>query len=297
VIGRIMNVAAAAALLSLLSLARPVAAEAPAAGVGLQSPEQRSVRYSAYTLPQGMWGFELGALGVTGEELYASLGVRYGFGAGFELNVNAAHYAVGLFNVSARWGFLELERFALAANVDFTYGHGAWIWLVAPAVKDLLEEADIFLVPLGLTASVSIFDWLEADLGVSYRWGTVIGTLGDGDSFYADAQLGARQFLLRPAVRAFVSDATAIELGFDLPVYTWVPYEGELTVEARRKDYEKSGEGGATVPLSEAWKLEVGVRSRITQWLFCTLRLHYGRSNKVLYQTTVNPSLSLEVRL
>jgi hypothetical protein len=295
---RIINLMGSLALvLSLVSLAGPAAAETADSLTGLRSPEQRSVRYSAYGLPNGMWSFDLSALGVNGDDLYGSLSIKRGFGAGFELELNLAHYAVGLFNIGAQWTFLDTKYFALAASAGFTYGHGAWIWLVAPGVKDLLEDADLFTFPAAITASSPVLDWLQLDLSVNLRLGTVFGTLGDGANLFADAQLGATQVSLRPGTRVFVSDATALELAVDLPVYTWVPWEGTITAELRDRGYEKSGSGGATLPTSETWKLEAGVRSRLTPWLFCTLRVHYGRINRLLYRTTVNPSLSLEFRL
>ena len=280
--------------LSLISTTRPAAAEEL---TGLRSPEQRSVRHSAYALPTGMWSFEPAVLGVTGEDVYGSLGIRHGFGAGFELEVNLAHYAAGLFNIGGHWSFLDTKHIALSAAVGFTFGHGAWIWPVDPVLRDVLEDTDLFTIPFELTATAPVLDWLQLDLSVGARYGTIWGTLGDGDNFYADAEIGANQLMIRPGARAFVSDATAIELFFDLPLYTSVPWEGDLTAELRNKGYEKSGSGRATVPLSETWKFEVGVRSSFTPWMFGTVRLHYGRTNKLLYLTTVNPSISLEFRI
>jgi hypothetical protein len=299
VTGRIFNVMRSLALvLALVSLARPAAAQETAESLtGLRSPEQRNVRYSAYGLPTGMWSFDVSALGVNGEDLYGSLSIKRGFGLGFTLELNLAHYAVGLFNIGAQWSFLDTKYFALAASVGFTYGHGAWIWLVAPGVKDLLEEADLFTVPTAITASSPVLDWLQLDLSVNLRLGTIFGTLGDGANFYADAEIGATQVAFRPGVRAFVSEATALEVAFDVPVYTWVPWEGTINAELRDKGYSKSGSGGATLPTSETWKLEAGVRSALTPWLICTFRIHYGRINRLLYRTTINPSLSLEFRL
>jgi hypothetical protein len=286
-----------ALLLSLVSVAAPAAAEAQDSMTGLRSPEQRSVRYSAHALPKGTWAFDLSALGVTGEDVYGSLGIRHGFGGGFDAELNLAHYAVGLFNVGARWTFLDTSDVALAASVGFTYGHGAWMWPLAPLVRSLLQDADLITVPVEVIASAPVLNWLQLDLGASFRYGTVFGTLGDGATFYADAEIGARQVAFRPGARLFVSDATAIELAMDVPVYTWVPWEGEITAAQANEGYQRSGSGGATVRPSETWKIEGGVRSRVTPWLFCTLRLHYGRINRLLYLTTVNPSLSFEFRL
>src|SRR6185369_17589592 len=97
--------------------------------------------------------FDLSALGVTGDELNGGLGVRRGFGAGFNLELNLAHYAVGLFGIAAQWSFLETKYLALAASVGFTYGHGDWMWIAGPVAKDLLEDADLISVPAAITAS------------------------------------------------------------------------------------------------------------------------------------------------
>lgn len=283
--------------LALCLAARPAAAE-PADGTsGLQSPEQRSLRHSAYALPKGMWAFDLSAFGVTGEDVYGSLGVTHGFGAGVQLELNAAHYAAGLFNIGARWSFLQTKHVTLAANAGFTYGHGAWIWPVNPVLRRVLQDTDLFTVPFDVTASAPVLKWLQFDLAVGARWATIFGTLRDGKNVYADAELGANQVWIRPGARAFITDATEFEVAFDLPLYTRIPWEGDLTAELRDKGYTKTGSGTVSVPLSDSWKFEAGVRSRITSWLFCTVRLHYGRTNRLLYLTTVNPSMSLEFRL
>ena len=292
---RIIKVMGGLALvLAVVCAARPAAAEVPN---DIRSPEQRSLRHSAYALPENMWSFDASVFGVTGEDVYGSLGVKYGFGAGFELDMNVAHVAVGLFNVGGHWNFLDTKHIALSAAVGFTYGHGAWIWIVGPLAKRLLQDTDLITVPFELTATSLVLPWLQLDLSVGARYATIWGTLGDGGSFYANAEIGANQLWIRPGVRAYVSDATALELFVDLPVYTSVPYEGELTLELRNRGWERSGSDRATVPLGDTWKFEAGLRSRFTPWMFGAVRLNYGRTNKLLYLTTVNPSVSLEFRM
>src|SRR6185436_3393005 len=78
---------------------------------GLQGPEQRDVRDSAWVLPRGLWAFDVSALGIGGGEAYARLGVSYGLGAGVQLDLNLAHIGVGLFNLAARWQVLETPDF------------------------------------------------------------------------------------------------------------------------------------------------------------------------------------------
>ena len=46
----------------------------------LQSPEQVSTRYSAYSLPARQWSVDAGALGVGDGDVFALLAVTYGLG-------------------------------------------------------------------------------------------------------------------------------------------------------------------------------------------------------------------------
>jgi hypothetical protein len=277
-------------------LTRSVAAQSAAGEVDLRSPAQRSTRYSAYSLPKGMWSVEVGALGM-GDELYGLFGGNYGLGEGFQIGLNLVHYATGLFNINARWNFLDREHLGLGVAVGFDYGHGAWVWVLDPLAQELVQDTDLFAVPISLTASVPLLPWLQFDLPVEYQYAAIFGTLGEGRSFYAEAQIGARQVRFRPGARFFLSKATAFEFGAILPAYTRVPFEGEITAELANQGYERSGSGEASVRFSETWNIEVGLRSSIRPWLFCAIRLDYGPRADVLYGALVYPSFSLEFRL
>lgn len=283
---------------ALLSLTRAsVQAQAQAEASDVRSPGQRSTRGSGYILPKGMWAFEAGALGVGDDELYGDLGIAYGLGAGLQVDVNLAHYTVGLFNIEGHVRLVETQRFAMAVDAAVLYGHGDWVWILDPAGEALLQDADLLSFPINLKASAAVQDWLQLDLGVGYRYATLLGSLGDGESFYASAQIGANQLKFSPGVRFFPSDATAFEFLADLPAYTRVPYEGEISVELADKGYERAGSDVAKVPFTESWSIEAGVRSRLRPGLFCAVRLHYGRMNEVLYDARLYPSFSLEFRL
>jgi hypothetical protein len=283
--------------------AEPVAAPASAreqdaaTSVGLQSPDQRSTRFSAYSLQKHTWSIEAGALGVNGEELYGRLGVGYGFGGGFQVDANLMHWSVGLFDLEARWTFLDTRYIALAASVAGAYGHGDWMWFLAPAAKQILSDTNLVAIPIGLAASAPLTRWLQADLQVEYQYSQLSGTLGNGSSFYATSQLGARQFRLRPGVRFFLSDATAFEVAAKLPLYTQVPAEVESTVSAGNQTQSGSHSAYKEVKFKDAWNLEGGLRSRLRPWLYATVRLHYGRVAKALYGCALYPSFGLEFRL
>jgi hypothetical protein len=278
----------------LASNARPALAEPAAtpdqttpAFVGLQSPEQRSTRYSAYSLPKNTWSIDAGALGVSGDELYGRIGVAYGLGGSFQLDLNLLHWSVGLFGLDARWTFLDTRYLALSANVGGVYGHGAWMWFLAPTAQQIVSDTNLFSVPIGLTASAPVTRWLQIDVRIEYQYSEYFGQLGNGAVFYATSQIGARQLMLRPALRFFLSDASALELATKLPLYTQVPIEFEGTRGSRY----------AEASFSDGWNVEAGLRSRLQPWLYATVRLHYGRVAKALYGAPLYPSFDLELRL
>jgi hypothetical protein len=305
---------AIAALLLALSLvvlnesaarAEPAATPTPstsepnaASFAGLQSPEQRSDRFSAYSLPKHMVSIEAGALGVSGQELYGRIGVAYGFGHGLQLDANLLHWSVGLFDLNLRWNFLDTPHFALAATVGGVYGHGAWMWILTPAAEKLVADSDFVAFPIGVTASAPLTRWLQLDLPIEYQYSTYFGSIGKSDStFYTKAQIGVRQFMVRPTVRVFVSDATALELGVKLPLFTQVPVERDSTLSIGNQTQSSSNSRYADVKFKDTWSLEGGVRSRLQPWLFATVRLHYGRVAKALYGAPLYPSFGLEFRL
>jgi hypothetical protein len=276
----------------------PVSEPSAAPRGDLQSPEQRSDRFSAYSLPKNMWSIEGGALGISGQELYGRIGVGYGFGHGFQLDANLLHWSVGLFDLNARWNFLDTRHFALSVSVGGVYGHGDWMWFLTPAGEKLVAGSNLVGFPIGVTASAPLTRWLQLDLPIEYQYSTYYGSLGEsGSSFYAKSQIGVRQFMLRPTARVFVSDATAFEIGVRLPLFTEVPAEGDATVSIGNRTQSGSKAGYVDVKFKDSWSLEGGVRSRLQPWLFATVRLHYGRVARALYGAPLYPSFSLELRL
>jgi len=273
--------ASAAAATQPQAPAAPGGAPPSPAGGDLQSPEQVSTRNSAYSLPRNTWGFNVGALGIGGGDAFATLGVGYGFGAGLQANVNLAHASVGLLNLALGWHFLDTRYFDLGARVGFWYGHGQWFWIARGVAKDLVSKVDVLQVPIELTASAPLTRWLELDLGAQYAYASLLGSASDGRSVFVDAQIGARQFIVQPGARFFLSDATALEVFAKLPAFTTVPTE--------RRDI--------SVPFKSTWSMEGGFRSRLARGLFGTIRLHYGSVADVLYGSRLYPSFELEYRL
>ena len=256
-------------------------AKGPARTLGdLQSPQQVSTRYSAYTLPAHYWSIDVGALGVGDGDAFLKLAFAYGLGGGVELNANLAHIGVGLLNLSAGWHFIDTRYFDLGARFGVWYGHGAWFWIADGLSSKVLSNIDAVKVPLLLTASSMPTRWLELDLGVQYTYAKIYGSSAQEVSIFSKSELGMQQFFLRPGVRLFISDRVALELFAKLPVYSWLPIDD-------RKP---------SVPFKYTWGMEGGLRSRLARGLFGTVRLNYASISDVLYGARLYPSFEIEIR-
>lgn len=263
------------------AVAAAPAAKPPADAAGdLQSPEQVSTRYSAYSLPAHRLGVESGALGVGGGEVVALLRVTYGLGAGLQLNANLAHYGVGLFNAGVGFHFIDTRYFDLGARLGAWYGHGKWFWIAAPAAQELMSKIDLVNVPLELTASSIPTRWLELDLGVGYTYSKIFGTSSREGVVFTDSDLAMQQLFVRPGARFFIAGDTALEFFAKLPLYSAVALERTTP----------------TVPFKRTWTIEGGLRSRLARGLFGSVRLHYGSISDVLYGARLFPSFEVEVR-
>jgi hypothetical protein len=246
----------------------------------LQSPEQVSTRYSAYSLPARQWSIDVGALGVGDGDVFALLAVAYGLGSGVQLNVNLAHVGVGLLNVGARWHFIHTRYFDLGARLGFWYGHGEWFWFADPLAKRLLSKLDVVKVPLELVASSRPTSWLELDFGVQYSYSKFFGSSSTESSIFTDSELGMQQFFVRPGARLFITSRTAVEIFAKLPFYSSVPIEGREP----------------TVPFKYTWGIEGGLRSRLAPGLFGNVRLNYSSVSNLLYGARLYPSFEIEIR-
>ncbi len=264
-------------------------AAAPAPG-DLRSPEQRDTRHTAYTLPKGTWGLDIGALGIGGGDVFARLGVAYGIGHGLQAEINLAHTGVGLLNVASHWHFIDTRYFDLGAGVGLWYGHGEWFWIAQGLAKDLVKKIDVLNVPMGLTASMPVLRMLQLNLGVEYTYAEVFGSFDRGErSILQDANFGVRQLTFAPGVHWFIWHNTSLELSARLPAYTGVP----VTISGDdndRTEYHKA-------PFSEMWSAEAALRSRLRPGVFGNVRLHYGEIARSLYDAVIYPSFELEVRL
>jgi hypothetical protein len=255
--------------------------KAPARPVGdLQSPEQVNTRYSAYNLPAGRWSIKTGALGVGDGDVFAQLAVAYGLGRGVQLNANLAHMGVGLLNVSAGWHFIDTRYFDLGARLGAWYGHGKWFWIADSVATKLVSKIDVIKIPIELIASSMPTRWLELDLGVQYTYATMFGTSSSETSIFTDSELGTQQFFVRPGVRLFITNGTALEVFAKLPIHSSVRTE----------------ESSTKVPFDRVWSMEAGLRSRLARGFFGNIRLQYAPISDVLYGARLYPAFDIEFR-
>jgi len=248
---------------------------------GLQSAEQISTRYSAYSLAQGMWALDIGAFGISSGDAFAKIGASYGLGGGVQLEANLAHMGLGLLNLSASWHFVDTRYFDLGMSAGFWYGHGEWFWIARGAAKSIASKIDVVSIPIAVTASAPLTSWLQLDLALQYSYGNIYGATTADISLFEDAEIGLQQLFFRPGARLYVSDNTAFELFAKLPVHTDLP--------RNRAETE--------LPFSKTWSLELGLRSRLTPGVFGNLRLHYGEIGEALYDAALFPSFDVEFRL
>jgi hypothetical protein len=226
-------------------------------------------------------------------DAYGKLGVAYGFGAGVHAEVNLLHSSVGLLNVAGFWQFVDTPQFALGARAAFWYARGEWFWFANEAAKDLLSDLQGIGVPVIVAASAPLAPWLQLDLDLGYTHAEVFGSVLDDRALFFDAQLGVRQFLVRPGVRFFLTSTTELDISSNLPPYTALPLE---TARSNERSGDRVEEFGS-VPFSETWSLELGVRSRFARGLFGAIRLHYGEIARGLYGAPLYPSFEVELRI
>lgn len=267
------------------------------ASSGLQAPAQRSTRHTAYGLPAGMWGVDLGMLGATEDEVYGRLAVTRGFRHGIQINCNFLYWSTAILHANARWTFLERPRFAVAAELGILYAHGAWVWVLSDFAQALASDVNLVSVPVSLIASVPVNRWVQFDLTAQYRHGEVFGTLREDKPLTVETQLGVRQLFFRLNAHLYLTSATALELGAKLPAYHGVPIATDTTLDTRSDSYGKQRNAYKDVAFSDGWNFEVGVRSRLQPWLYATLRIQYGQASKQVYGLPVFPSFGVEFRL
>jgi hypothetical protein len=178
----------------------------------------------------------------------------------------------------------------LGALAGVWYGRGEWVWIVTGAAKELIRGLDVLYVPLVVAGSMPVLRWLQFDLDVQYNHAELFGSVTDSDALFLDAQLGMRQFVLRPGVRFFLSEDTELDVSSDLPLYSAIPVERARADGGRNEDF-------VTVSFSEVWSLETALRSRFARGLFGSVRLHYGEIARGLYGAPLYPSFEVELRL
>ena len=96
-------------------------------------------------------------------------------------------------------------------------------------------------------------------------------------------------FAVRPGVRVFLTENTEFDVSSLLPIY-------RARTSARPDGTDGDGEF-TSMPFSKTWALEFGLRSRLANALFGSVRLHYSKIAKGFYGSSFYPSFDVEFRL
>lgn len=271
-----------------------LAQSAPPPPPRITDPESRSTRSTAYALPRGTVSVSTSLLGVTTNELYGSLGVAFGLGAGVQLGANLAHLGAGLFNLGAKWQFLDQKLLSLSVAFSPAYAHGDWIWVAA--AENLVAGFDVWAFPVELSASSRPNDWLELDLTAAYTDIEIVGDI-DSDSLVLDAQLAQRQFHLRPRVWVHLLERSSLFAEATLPLFTSIPVAGEATVVVGDGVVVGGTSGGRRVlDLGETYVLSLGARSMINRHFYVDIQANFGPRIDRIYGTFLAPRVSFEAR-
>lgn len=260
------------------------------------APEERTRTNTAYTLAPSQLGFEVGALGQGGGDVYARIGVAYGFGYGVEVSANLAHAAAGIVNLNGKWNFIDEKMFGLAAGVGVTWAHGDWLWVLPADQRTLVSTLDVVAVPLTLTASAPVLTWLQLDLELSYLHAEVFGNANSENALF-DADIGARRVGISPIARFYVLDALELYASVWISPYTALP--GAVTARAQlAPDVYAGGQTGGYIELDpgDTYRLAFGARSAITRTSFVSFVLNYGKASERLYGSSFFPAFNVELR-
>lgn len=266
----------------------------PAQARDFRAPDQRERRGTAYSLPRHMGAAEIGLLGV-GEDLVGRLGFAYGFGKGFEADINLAHAGVGILTLATKWNFLDREHVGLGFRLGFIWVNGQWVWFLPELERQIVKDIDAIIVPLRFVSSLPITPWLQLDLSAGYQHAEIFG--GSGGRFLFDAQLGVRQVTTDGSVRFYVADTVQFFFTAHLPVWTRSPQELTASVQTadgvyvglRRSAYEK-------VPFSRVYSLQWGIQSAMSRFSYVTFSFVYNQVDLGIYRSPVHPALNLEFR-
>jgi len=254
----------------------------------------RDTRLSAYALPARTFSFGVKLLGLTSEEMFASLGFQYGLGKGVQVGANLAHMGLGLLNLSGKWTFFDKGPVAVAVGVDPIFVNGDWLWIVR--MKQLFAGIDTLLLPVQVSASVLATPWLQFDLSARYMAGIITGNVAT-TNIGIDADLTAHEFALFPAVRFHLLGRSTLMVGATLPLYRAAPAAAEVEVElAPGVIAGGTLDGTKTKSLDQTYRIEVGIRSMVTRRVFLEFGLNFGAQVEFLYGSPVYPRLGVEAR-
>ena len=146
-----------------------------------------------------------------------------------QVEINAAHAALGLMNLHTKWNAVDSPGFALGVQAGMIWLDPQRAWVIRqaqPEASEALAGAHLVMVPLRATATVPVAEPVDLDLSVGWDHVGVLGRI-DGDVLLFDGTVGVRRAWVMPAVRTYVAERFALEARATLPLWAGLRTDAE----------------------------------------------------------------------
>ena len=194
---------------------------------------QRLTDHTAYTLPPGDGLVGVGLVGTQMDNLLASMRLEWSpFVPGLEIGTNLAHDALPALNFYAKYTALDSRWVGLGFRLGFKWLDFGNTWLLKDG-SDLDETfggAEMFMVPMSMTASFPLADWFSFHAELSYTYTPFSGELVLDGTHY-NGGIVWHELTLNPTLHFYPGRGVALLVGVQLPLYSALFGEGyqELT--------------------------------------------------------------------
>lgn len=260
------------------------------------APRSRQLEHTAYTLQQHQLYLQVGAYGSERDDLYGELELAYGLGYGLQLGSNLFHCASGNWNIDLDWGLVDQSWIGVSLSTGLGLGVVQQMWVVREIWREMLRDVQLLTVPVQLTASLPVLDWLQIDLSAGYTHVSGFGEI-DFSLGRLGGTLAQSELFVKPVVRVYVSPRLALIAQAHLPLWAELPVDVRTTVgddddplvDFRTAERER-------VPFSENWGFKVGAETPVAANLSVRLQFAYSVPATDFYRTAVLPTVQLLYR-
>lgn len=200
-----------------------------------RDPKERPRESTAYTLTHGEFNIGLGLLGqgaynlLINGQFAAGIGGKGGKG---EVGVNLGHAAFGIVSVYGKYNFIDKKWWALSARVGLTWIYPKLVWAIPSQYRDPLGDINVLSIPVEITASFPVADWVGLHLTAGYRASALFGKIEEETAFL-DSDIGSHHVYLRPEITFYLFEKVQLFIGGRLLLWgaRWEQIASDITVE------------------------------------------------------------------